>query len=116
MNMYDDLALPWATSTPVSEFPQSGFVKFAYDRDGVLSNRKSFFGGEEECTIDETEQRFQTASMVTRWREANPDLASTEKDVVRVFAKELREVLPAEHQKVVQGAATAILLFKRASE
>jgi trans-aconitate 3-methyltransferase len=113
MNMYDDLDLPWTIPNPVTAFPQSSFVKYGYDRDGVLSNGVSFFGGGRESSLDEMEKGYGTASMVTRWREAHPDLVGTDNDVVKVFVNELREALPADHQKVMEGSATAILLFKK---
>jgi hypothetical protein len=114
MNMYDDLPLPWTIPNPVTAFPQSSFVKHAYDRDGVLSNGESFFGGGTLSSVDEIEEGLGTASMVTRWREAHPDLVGTDKDVVKAFIKELREALPAD-QQLLQGSGTAILLFKKSN-
>ena len=87
MNMYDDLSLPWDVSPPVADFPKSKYVKRECDREGVLSNGKTFFGGGEERTLEEVEKGLSTASMVTRWRERNPDLVGTDKDVVTVFVK-----------------------------
>ena len=113
MNMYDDLPLPWTIPTPVTVFPKSSFVKHDLDRDGVLSNGVSFFSGGSLHTIDEVEKGLSTASMVTRWRAAHPDLVGTDKDVVKAYIKELFEVLPEDHQRVLTGGATAILLFKK---
>lgn len=113
MNMYDDLPLPWTIPTAVTAFPKSSYVKHEYDRNGVLSNGVSFFGGGRESSLDDVERGFSTASMVTRWREAHPDLVGTDKDVVKAFVNELREALPADQQRVQQGSATAILLFKK---
>lgn len=53
-----------------------------------------------------------TVSMVTRWRAANPELVGTDKDVVKVFAKELREALGGQDW-VVEGSGTTIMLFKK---
>jgi hypothetical protein len=113
MYMYDDLRLPWTILTPVTAFPKSSYVKHEYDRNGVLSNDVSFFGGGRESSLDDVERGFSTTSMVTRWREAHPDLVGTDEDVVKAFVNELREALPADQQKVLQCSATAILLFKR---
>jgi hypothetical protein len=113
MNMYDDLPLPWTIPAPVTVFPESSFVKHDFDRDGVLSNGVSFFSGGSTHTIDEVEKGLSTASMVTRWRAAHPDLAGTDKDVVKTYIKEMFEVLPADPPKVLTGGATAILLFKK---
>jgi hypothetical protein len=115
MNMYDNLVLPWSTPNPVTDFPKPSFVKCEYDREGVLSNGVSFFGGDDECSLKDMERELGTASMVTRWREAHPDLVGTDKDVVKVFINELREALPKDHQKFLRGTGTAILLFKKAT-
>ncbi|KAG0650928.1 putative S-adenosylmethionine-dependent methyltransferase CRG1 [Hyphodiscus hymeniophilus] len=115
MNMYDDLPLPWTVSTPVEAFPKSEFVKHEYDRDGVLSNGVSFFSGDSTETLDEAEQGMGTASMVTRWRAAHPELVGTDKDVVKAYVNELRDALPKDHQKLTTGTATAILFFKKAA-
>jgi hypothetical protein len=113
MNMYDDLPLPWNVSPLVSDFPESKFVKLDYDREGVLSNGVSFFNNDEKESLDDIENGLGTASMVTRWRAANPDLVGTDKDVVKVFARELREALGGKQDWVVRGSGTAILLFKK---
>jgi hypothetical protein len=114
-DMYDNLPLPWTIPSPVTAFPKDQFVKHAYDRDGILSNGVSFFGGGMEVTLEQAEKGLGTASMVTRWREANPDLAGTDKDVVKIFVEEMKEALGPGQDRVLQGAGTAILLFKKAA-
>ena len=111
-DMYDNLPLPWNVSPPVTQFPESLFVRKEWDRDGVLSNGKAFFGAGREFTADEAERSLATSSMVTRWRAANPDLAGTEKDVVRQFGNEIQEAL-GETKTVITGSSTVILLFKK---
>ncbi|RDW77249.1 hypothetical protein BP6252_05302 [Coleophoma cylindrospora] len=112
MNMYDTLHLPWANHPPVSSFPPEAFQRLTYDREGVLSDGEHFFGGDEEVSIDELEQGLGTASMVTRWREANAEKVGTQDDVVTAFAEELRNVL-GPGGVLVKGSGTAILLFKK---
>lgn len=112
MNMYDDLPLPWEVSPPVTAFSQAGFVKHEYDREGVLSNGVSFFNGSDILKLANIEKGFGTASMVTRWRAANPELVGTDKDVIAVFARQLKETL-GEQDWVENGSGTAILLFKK---
>jgi hypothetical protein len=112
-DMYDNLALPWTIPTPVANFSEREFVKHEYDREGVLSNGISFFGGGTESSLDDVEKGLGTASMVTRWREANPDLAGTDKDVVRQFITEMRNALGPGQDTVLQGSGTVILLFKK---
>lgn len=93
MNMYDDLPLPWDVSPPVTAFSQSEYTKHEYDRDGVLSNCVSFFNGSKVYTMADIENGGGTASMVTRWRAANPELVGTDKDVISVFAREIGQAL-----------------------
>lgn len=112
MNMYDDLPRPWTVSPPVTAFPESKYVKYDWDRDGKLSNGKDFFGGGYKNTLEEIEGGMSTASMVTRWRAANPELVGTDKDVVKLFVKELREAMDGQDW-VERGSGTAIMLFKR---
>jgi len=114
-DMYDNLSLPWTIPTPVTAFPEKLFVKHEYDREGVLSNGKTFFGGGSETTLDNLEKWMETAGMVTRWKEANPELVGTDKDVVKKFIKELKEVLGPGQEKFLTGTGTAILLFKKAN-
>ncbi|PMD39941.1 S-adenosyl-L-methionine-dependent methyltransferase [Hyaloscypha variabilis F] len=114
MEMYDNLPLPWNVSPLVKDFPQSEYVKHDYDREGVLSNGVDFFGGGDFTTLDEESKGLSTASMVTRWRAANPELVGTDKDAVRVFIRELREALGGQDW-ILRGTGTAILLFKKSA-
>jgi hypothetical protein len=111
-DMYDNLVFPWNVSPPVTAFPESKFVKHEYDREGVLSNGESFFGGGRLTTLDQLEKGLATSSMVTQWRAAHPDLVGTDRDVVTVFVKDLREALGST-EEVLQGSGTVILLFKK---
>ena len=73
------------------------------------------FGGGSEITLDNLENWMETAGMVTRWKEANPELVGTDKDVMKKFIEELKEVLGAEQEKFSTGSGIAILLFKKAN-
>ncbi|CZS94714.1 hypothetical protein WAI453_013382 [Rhynchosporium graminicola] len=112
MTMYDDLPLPWDVSPPVTSFPQAKYVKLEYDRDGVLSNGKSFFNGSQTYSLADIENGGGTASMVTRWGKANPELVGTDEDVMYVFAKEIGTALGGQDW-LETGSETAILLFKK---
>lgn len=112
-DMYDNLALPWTIPTPVTAFPERSFIKHEYDREGVLTNGVSFFGGDKETSLESLEKGLGTASMVSRWREANPELVGSDRDIVKQFIRELREALGPGQERIVQGSGTAILLFKK---
>lgn len=110
--LYDDLLMPWQTEPPVPGLPKSSFVKHVYDRDGVLSDGKDFFGGGRMVTLSHINKILSTTSPVVRWREAHPDLVDTDQDVVAVLVKELAKYLDGQ-QTVVAGGGVAILLFKK---
>jgi hypothetical protein len=112
--LYDELPLPWDIATPVTAFPKKDYVRHEIDRDGVPSNGVSYFAGWQELSFGEIEKILNTISMVTRWREAYPDLAGTEKDVVKAFLAELQGVLGPGVEKVSYGSSYVILLFKKA--
>ncbi|KAF4617083.1 hypothetical protein G7Y89_g15066 [Cudoniella acicularis] len=110
--MYDTLPLPWNVSPPVKDFPESKYVRHEYDRDGVLSNGKTFFSGAKVNALEEIEGGLATASLVTRWRAAHPDLVGTDKDCVKTFIREMRKIMVGKHELLI-GSATVILLFKK---
>jgi trans-aconitate 3-methyltransferase len=113
-DMYDNLPLPWTISNPVTAFPRERYVRLEWDREGVLSNGETFFGSSEEAPIDDLLKGLGTASMVTRWREANPELAGTEKDALTLYGARLREALGSGQTTLSTGSGTVILLFKKA--
>lgn len=91
-----------------------------WDRDGILSDGKEFFGGEsKKKTITELAKGLDTASMVTRWREAHPELVDTDKDCVRETMDGVRRALGESSEKcnddisMKVGSSTVLLLFKR---
>jgi hypothetical protein len=118
--LYKDLVLPWDVKSPVSAFANSDFVRQEWDRDGILTNGEDFFLGSRESTLEDLEKTLGTACMVTRWREAHPELVGTPEDCVRSTMNEIRRVLneeiggeETENYKIRSGAAMVLLLFKR---
>ena len=98
--------------------PQSRFRRWKWDRDGVLSNGDDFFGGTEAQTLAQLQRRLDTASMVARWREANPGLAGTEADCVRESIRGVAEAMgkrgvPLQEVSIRTGSAVVLLLSKR---
>ncbi|CAF0855710.1 unnamed protein product [Adineta steineri] len=113
-DMYDKLVLPWDVMPPITAFSSSDFVRHEWDRDGILSNGNIFFGQSDETSLNELERGLATSSMVTRWRNANPDLVGTDKDCVRETMKKLKEALNGQ-ETFIQGSGTVLLLFKKQS-
>jgi hypothetical protein len=122
--LYADLSLPWEVQPTVQAFAQaqSQFVRHEWDRDGKLSNGHEFFLGSDEATLEELGKSLGTASMVTRWREAHPELAGTDQDCVQLTMDALAKVLSEDgsvdlkSMKIRTGSATVLLLFKKVGE
>ena len=114
MDMYDNLPLPWDVKPAITAFAQDEFIRHEWDRDGVLTDGKDFFGGRKETSLEELEKGMATASMVTRWRVANPELVGTENDVIQRLMRDLREALGGR-ESFAQGSGTALLLFKKST-
>jgi len=110
-DLYDNLELPWAADPTQTAFPKDKFRRFDWDRGGVLSDGKDFFGGSHEYPMAVLEQALGTASSVTRWREAHPELTGTERDCVAEVVGQMRQVLGERGMR--GGGATALLMFKR---
>ncbi|KAJ6006425.1 S-adenosyl-L-methionine-dependent methyltransferase [Penicillium sp. IBT 35674x] len=115
---YDNLPLPWTIGDDVVEkaFSKAAFVRMEWDRDGILTDGENFFDGSDEMTVNEISDSLQTASMVTRWREAHPDLVNTDQDCVAVAMAEVRKALGIgmnDDRTLKVGSATVLLFFKR---
>ena len=108
---YQNVPLPWTVDPPITEFPQAGFSRVDWDRDGHLTDPDHFFLGDKQLTLAQIGKRLGTASMVTRWREAHPQQAGTEEDVVNVLVRDLRKTL--NRDDLITGASCHLLLFKR---
>lgn len=119
-DLYDNLQLPWDVTPTVPSLPQSHFKKYDFDRGGACDENKGLSNDEagkismaerQTITLQQAEKKLSTASPVTRWREAHPELAGTERDCLRVFIEELRGMIGGE--ELVDGFATTVLLFKK---
>lgn len=89
-------------------------MRLEWDRDGVLTDGEEFFGGGKEVSLEELERSLGTASMVTRWRAANPRLAHGSGDCVRTAMREVRNALGVfDGGKLRVGHSSVVLLFKR---
>ena len=112
--MYDNLPLPWDVQPAITAFSRQKFVRREWDRNGVLTDDKEFFGGRKYTSLHTLEKGMETASMMTRWRAANPQLVGTKNDVLQRLIRHLREALGGE-EGFVAGSGTALLLFKKST-
>lgn len=112
-NMYAELPLPWDCDPTDTIFPREDFIRKEWDRGGKLTDGKDFFGNRGDVeSLAKLEEGISTASMVTRWREAHPNLIGTEKDCVKETVRDLRQALGGQ-DTFVSGTATALLLFRK---
>ena len=108
---YRTLPLPWTCDPPIAGFSPERLARYDWDEDGKLSDGKHFFLGDHTVTLAQLQATLGTASMVTRWREAHPELVGTEEDVLVEASKEFREIIGGE--ELVVGLDCHLLLFKR---
>ncbi|KKZ63655.1 hypothetical protein EMCG_00249 [[Emmonsia] crescens] len=115
-NLYVELQLPWTLATEpagsVSEFDEGSFFRKVWDG-GDDDGR--FLMSQMSVDLDTLEKMVGTGSPVTRWREAHPDAVGTERDVVRVFRKEVERLLHEagveKGKEMVEGSQAGVLLI-----
>lgn len=128
-SLYADLPLPWTLSEPVLQFDQASFLRREWKRrtnekadgeeegDGTGSSLpvEDFFEGPHVMDLDRVEMALGTMSPVTRWREAHPDLAGTERDVVKIMRREFERLLHEAGvepgKEVVRAGMAGVLLM-----
>ncbi|ETS74202.1 hypothetical protein PFICI_14068 [Pestalotiopsis fici W106-1] len=113
-NLYIDLPLPWALGPPATEFDNETFYRKEWNKelDGLGSDD---MGTSMTLSTKEFEMATATSSSVTRWREAHPEEAGTEEDVVRRMTRRIEGLLheagvkPGE--EFIHGEVAIILLM-----
>lgn len=113
---YRSLPLPWTGTPPAAP----GFARHEFQRrEWDLGHDKHFLnGGDRPVPLERFMGRLGTVSLVARWREANPEMAGTEKDVLNVMRAEMEAVLRShgvkEGEEMVRMAIDGtLLLFKK---
>ena len=122
--MYEDLLLPWMVNPVLAaEFPKSLHVRREWNRNGQLElGEDDFFGGSNIASLEDLAASLGTASMVTRWRTANPYLAKTNEDCVMLAMKAVQEAMydagngGLDQVRIKTGSATTLLLFTRSGK
>lgn len=112
-NLYMTIGLPWTVDPPVPEFDESALFRKEW---GTESNDESFFEMRQMIFhLDTVEKMLGTASPVTRWREAHPEAAGTEKDVIRKMRREVEKLLHEagveKGKETVRGDKAGVLLM-----
>jgi trans-aconitate 3-methyltransferase len=117
-SLYRELGMPWDVGLVPGGggedlgFPREEFVRREWNANGKVEVGEKFFRGEAVVSLEQFAEECGTASMVTRWREAHPDLVGTDEDVISVTVRELREAL-AGREWFERGTDTGLLMFKR---
>ena len=123
---YRDLPMPWEDPTASLFFDRTSFVRREFSRNDLSPTPTATTAA--TITADplapQIWQRVQnllnTMDAVTRWREAHPDLAGTERDCVRVLVEDTKEALKERNTEIdfgrlLLGMKTVLLLVKRAA-
>lgn len=115
--MYRPLVLPWHVNPPVLGFEEANgnFRRIEWNADGKVELGEDFLRGR-EATPMQIGRVLETTSMATRWREAHPDIANTDRDPMKLLVDEMAGLLGSPDVKMKTGAATALLLLKRIEE
>ena len=85
---YARILLPWTIESPNAAFSKSSYIRTLYsseNRNGIMPMYKS--------PVDRGEKVFISGSTYIRWREAHPDLAGTDQDVVKSALDKIRKIL-----------------------
>lgn len=108
-NRYRDLPLPWTLAKPVTQFEESSFFRREWDLG------EQFYEIEGEVDLDMFEKMMSTGSALTRWRQAHPEAAGTEEDVIRklrrIFETLLHEAGVEPGKERVKGSVAGVVLI-----
>jgi trans-aconitate 3-methyltransferase len=106
---YTTLPLPWTLDQPNDAFRQDNFWRKDWEID------EPFLVMPKTVSLDMLEVIMSSGSALVRWREANPDKAGTEKDILRILRRNIERlqqeagVKPGEER--LMGAIQGFLLF-----
>lgn len=114
-DLYVDLPLPWTLESPVKEFDKESLVRKEWNVNREYRDGEGDIGLGVAVTAEELEGLMGTNSSVTRWREAHPDKAGTEDDLLRDMRRRveacLAEVDVRAGDKVLRGGVAMVLLM-----
>ncbi|KAK7991665.1 methyltransferase domain-containing protein [Apiospora saccharicola] len=88
-DLYRNFAYPWDMDPPLPDFDRASFFRKEWDPNAWESD----FIIQPPASLDTMEKVLATVSPVQRWREAHPDLAGTDKDVVKMLRRDIEKIL-----------------------
>ena len=113
LNLYVDLPLPWTVAPPIAEFDKESYFRKEWGPDDGTGELLESSGA--EMNLEAIEKIWGTMSQVQRWRDAHPDEAGTEKDIVkrlvRVIASLLHEAGVEEGKEMVKVVLRGVLIM-----
>lgn len=119
-DLYIDLPLPWGIETPIKGFDKESLVRKEWNKNREYIEGEGDLGLGAAVSVEELEALMGTNSSVTRWREANPDKARTEEDLLRDMGRRVKSLLaevdvkPGE--RVVRGGVAIVLLMVKKTQ
>ncbi|OIW22582.1 S-adenosyl-L-methionine-dependent methyltransferase [Coniochaeta ligniaria NRRL 30616] len=113
--LYAGMPLPWTLPSPVPEFDEASFLRKEWGTGPDSEPGDRFYVHQQPATLDMLEKMLGTTSPITRWREAHPEAAGTERDVVRILRKEIEELFREagveQGKELLQGGVSGVLLM-----
>lgn len=109
-HLYRDLELPWNLEVPEEAFDEQKSFRREWD----WTEESNADSERPQITLEAVEKLLETASPITRWREAHPELVGTEKDAVKVLVADIKRLLHKagveEGKEVIRGVLGGVLL------
>jgi hypothetical protein len=113
LNLYADLLLPWTVTPPIVEFDKESYFKKEWGPENGAGEILEDSG--EEMSLEAIEKVWGTMSTVQRWRDAHPEKAGTEEDIIkrliRVITSLLHEAGVEEGNNMVKVALKSVLMI-----
>jgi hypothetical protein len=113
LNLYVDLPLPWTMAPPVPEFDKESYFRKEWGLEDGTGELLESSGT--EMNLEAIEKIWGTTSQVQRWRDAHPEKAGTEEDIlkrlVRVIASLLHEAGVEEGKEMVKVVLRGVLMM-----
>lgn len=97
-DLYAALPLPWTITPPEPAFPKHLFKRKTFGleaeaAEGQVDGEEFYKGSHLHKDLDTLEMMLGTGSPMARWREANPEKAGTEQDVVKKIRRTIEKFL-----------------------
>ena len=116
-DLYVDLPLPWTLDTPVEGFDKASLVRREWNkaREYYEADQKEDLGLGATVTAEQFASLVNTNSSVIRWREAHPEKAGTEEDLVASMKSQIERLLAEAGEdpgaRVLKGGVAMVLLM-----